>query len=116
MADEQDRAEVLDEDTHDTDFPPEQLMGVDDPTRDDRVGDSVATRDRREEPEVSPADLDVEAEPPVIQPYVSEDDALFDDESELVADATIGAQDPDADSAPAAAEEAALHLEGEPDD
>lgn len=114
MGDEQDRAEALDDETHDTDFPPERSMGVDDPTQDDRVEDSVATRDLREEREVSAEEGAPDpGERSVIQPYVSEEELLLDEEAELVADAAIDERDPDADGAPPAAEEAALHLEEE---
>lgn len=105
MADEQDRAEALDEDTHDTDFPPDSPMGVNDPTQDDRVEDSVESREARR------ATGRDEAERSVVQPYVDEDEALLDDEAELIAEALVDERDPDADGAPASAEEAALHLE-----
>jgi hypothetical protein len=105
MADEQDRAEALDEDTHDTDFPPEEPMGVDDPTQDDRVEDSVESREARRDTE---PDRERRS---VVQPYVDEDEAVLDDEAELIGEAIVDERDADADSAPAAAEEAAVHLE-----
>jgi hypothetical protein len=107
VQDEQDRAEALDDDAHDEAFPPERPLGIEDPTRDDRIEDSLAVRTLREErPEAAEAR-------PVIQPYVDEADAVLDEESELIADATIDERDPEADAMPAPAEEAALHLEAE---
>lgn len=113
MADEQEKAEALDADMHDADFPPDRPQGVDDPTQDDRVEDDVATRELREEPDF--VDRTTSAEDvPLIQPLVGEDEALLDDEKDLVADAEPGERDPEADGSPPAAEEAALHLEQEP--
>lgn len=106
MADEQDQAEALDADVRDADYPPEEPMGVDDPTQDDRVEDSITERARREEPEGPDGD-----DRPVIQPYVDEDEARLDEEDELVAEAMEDAADLESDGAPPPAEEAALHLE-----
>ncbi len=106
MGDEQDQAEALDADQHDADYPPEAPMGVDDPTQDDRVEDSISERAEREEPEGPDG-----GQRPVIQPYVDEDEALLDDEDELVAEAMEDAADLESDGSPPPAEEAALHLE-----
>lgn len=53
------------------------------------------------------------ADEPLIQPRVDEDEARLDDEKDLVAEAEPGERYREADGAPPAAEEAALHLEGE---
>lgn len=112
MPDEQDRAEALDEDVHDADFPPDQPQGVDDPTQDDRVEDDVATRRLREEPDFGERATSA-ADEPLIRPLSSEDEARLDDEKDLVAEADPGERDREADGSPPPAEEAALHVEGE---
>jgi hypothetical protein len=113
MADEQDKAEAVDADVLDDEFPPDDPQGVDDPTQDDRVEDDVVTRDLREEPDFVERE-EAADDRPLIQPYVDERDAILDVEKDLVAEAEPG-RDPEADGAPPAAEEAALHLELEPD-
>jgi hypothetical protein len=113
MADEQDKAEALDEDQHDADFPPDQPQGVDDPTQDDRVEDDVATRALREEPDFIEREESA-ADRPLVQPYVDEGESVLDTEKDLVAEAELGGQDREADGAPPAAEEAALHIEEAP--
>lgn len=125
MADEQDKAEALDDDKHDADFPPDQPQGVDDPTQDDRVEDDVATRALREEPDFGERTTSA-ADEPLIQPLVGEDEARVDDEKDLVAEAepaqhNLAAESPatgrdtESDGAPPAAEEVAMHVEPEPD-
>ena len=110
MADEQDQAEQLDEDKHSPEFPPDEPLGVDDPTRDDRIEDDYETRDARHEP--LPADRDLaEDERPLVQPFVSAEQAAIDDETDLVAEAMIDERGPYSDAAAPAAEEVALHLE-----
>ncbi len=102
-------------------YPPERPLGVEDPTDDDLVTDSVASRARRELPDFDDAtgprtsaiaaaaridDLD-EARPPLR--LVGDGDEgpedLFDDEKDLVARAVVS------DPEDLSAEEAALHLE-----
>jgi hypothetical protein len=104
MADEQDQAEALDDDKVAGTYPPDEPMGVDDPTRDDRVTDDVATRRLREDPDgervanLTLADLDEGAGP--------------DEEKDLVANAVGGEDDPlPNDRVPPAPEEAAVHTE-----
>lgn len=109
MSDPQDIAEALDTDkVGDVDFPPEEPLGVDEDEvtpRGERTDESFAERDARYESET------VAADEPVIQPYQGPDQDLEDTEKDAVAEAEIDARDPDADRAPAQAEEAALHLE-----
>jgi hypothetical protein len=106
MADEQDQAEALDDDKLTGDYPPDNPLGVDDPTRDDRITDSVEDRVRREDPDgdrvanLTLADLDEGARP--------------DDEKDLVATAVGDEDDPLAnDRVPPAPEEAAVHTESQ---
>ena len=109
MADEQDRAEALDADKIDGEYPPDDPLGVDGwgVTGDEQAQrESLAERFGREEP-VQP-----DAERPVIQPYAESEEDLLDDEAQLVADAEIDARDPEADGMPEPAEEAALRLRG----
>lgn len=109
-SDEQDRAEALDPDMIDPelhDIPPDQPLGVDDPTVDDRVTDDIEARRRREMPD------HIRPPRPLVQPWEEEDEALLDDEADLVAEALVDARDPESDPAPPPAEEAALHLEDE---
>src|SRR5690349_19770446 len=106
MADDQDRAEALDDDKLGGDFPPDNPMGVDDPTRDDRVTDSFEDRGLREDADgervanLTLADLDRGAGP--------------DEEKDLVGDAVGDEDDRLAnDRTPAAPEEAAVHTESQ---
>jgi hypothetical protein len=106
MADEQDQAEALDDDKLGGEYPPENPMGVDDPTRDDRVRDSFEDRGLREDPDgervgnLTLADLDQGAGP--------------DEEKDLVADAVDGETDPlPSDRVAPAPEEAAVHTESQ---
>jgi len=107
MSDDQQRvAESLDPDelgddpTGDLEFPPDRAVSVNDPTADDWVSDSVADRVRREEPDTVPG---AEESPRLLAP----NDVERDDEAQSIAEA--GDAEPDL-----AAEEAAVHVEGEP--
>ena len=106
MADEQDQAEALDDDKVAGYYPPDNPLGVDDPTRDDRVVDSLADRTLREDPDgervgnLTLADLDEGARP--------------DDEKDLVANVVGDETDPlPNDRVPPAPEEAAVHTESQ---
>ncbi len=106
MADDQDRAEALDDDKLGGDFPPDDPLGADDPTSDDQVRDSFEDRGLREDPDgervgnLTLADLDRGAGP--------------DEEKDLVADVVGGEADPLAnDQVPPAPEEAAVHTESQ---
>ncbi len=106
MADEQDRAEALDDDKLGGEFPPHDPMGVDDPTRDDQVRDSFEDRGLREDPDgervgnLTLTDLDQGAGP--------------DEEKDLVGDAVGAEDDPLAnDRVPPPPEEAAVHTESQ---
>jgi hypothetical protein len=106
MADDQDRAEALDDDKLGGTYPPDDPMGVDDPTRDDQVRDSFEDRGLREDPDgervanLTLADLDRGAGP--------------DEEKDLVADTVGGEDEPLAnDRVPPAPEEAAVHTESQ---
>ena len=110
MADEQDQAEALDEDElGDGDFPPENPLGVDDPTRDDHVVDTMEQRLHREEPEA-----EVAGEPEVT--LVAPDEGQGPDlEKDAVADEEPAGEAPEDQLAneqvPPPAEEAAIHIE-----
>jgi hypothetical protein len=106
MADEQDQAEALDDDKLGGDYPPENPLGVDDPTRDDRIRDSFEDRGLREDPDgervrnLTLTDLDQGAGP--------------DEEKDLVGDQVGGEDDPLAnDRTPVAPEESAVHTESQ---
>jgi hypothetical protein len=106
MADEQDKAEALDDDKLGGDFPPDNPVGVDDPTQDDKIRDSFEDRGLREDPDgervgnLTLTDLDRGAGP--------------DEEKDLVADTAGDETDPLAnDRVPVAPEEAAVHTESQ---
>jgi len=108
MSDPQDRAEALDADKIDPDYPPEEPLGADEAEvtpRGERTDESFEERDARHQ--VGP-----DGDRPVVRPYHEADEDLLDDEPQAVADAEEGASDPESDPVPAPAEEAALHLEG----
>jgi hypothetical protein len=115
MADEQSRAEVLDDDNIGAEFPPDRPLGVDDRTADNAVVDSVAERADREVPENTDT-----AEPPVMVPIVDESDQYYDGEKDLVAEVEErptgdGSESSSiaSDRVPVPAEEAAIHLTDE---
>ena len=106
MADEQDKAEALDDDTLGGDYPPDNPVGVGDPTQDDKIRDSFEDRGLREDPDgervgnLTLTDLDRGAGP--------------DEEKDLVADTAGDETDPLAsDRVPVAPEEAAVHTESQ---
>ena len=106
MADEQDQAEALDDDKLGGEYPPDNPMGVDDPTNDDRVRDSFQDRGLRMDPDgervgnLTIDDLDRGASP--------------DEEEDLVGDQVREEEDPLANErTPVAPEEAALHTESQ---
>ena len=106
MADEQDRAEALDDDKLGGDYPPDNPTGVDDPTADDRVQDSFEDRGLREDPDgervgnLTLADLDQGAGP--------------DEEKDLVGDAVGAESDPRPNArGPPPPAEAAVHTESQ---
>jgi hypothetical protein len=110
--DEQDAAEQLDDEAFDAaDYPPEQPLGVEEfgvTAVEEEGRESVIERDRRQDHQ---ADLR-EPPPPVanlIEPDMTDAPGLADDTAELVADR---ADEPDLLSA----EEAAMHLVGEPEE
>lgn len=110
MSDPQDRAEALDADKVDADYPPEEPLGVDEDEvtpRGERTDESFEERDARHQ--VAP-----DEERPVVRPYHDAEEDLLDDEAQAVADAEEGARDPESDPVPDPAEEAALHVEGPP--
>jgi hypothetical protein len=105
--DGQDRAEALDDSKVDTEFPPEEPLGVDKPgvtAIEEQADETFAERTDRavvEDPEVTA---------PVVQPYHDAQEDVVDDEAELVAEAEVDGRDPEADGVPEPAEEAALRL------
>jgi len=110
QGDEQDRAERLDADQVDPEFPPDEPAGVDEhgiTPVEEVIPESFQERSAREAPPVE------DAERPVVQPYSESGEDLLDEEGELVADAEIDSRDPEADAMPEAAEEAALRLQRE---
>ncbi|MGV3760028.1 MAG: hypothetical protein ACO1PW_10885 [Actinomycetota bacterium] len=110
MSDPQERAEALDADKIDADYPPEEPLGVDQAEvtpLGERTDESFEERDARHQ--VAPDD-----ERPVVQPYHEADEDILDEEAQAVAEAEEGPQDPESDPVPAPAEEAALHVEGGP--
>lgn len=110
MADEQDRAEALDDDKIDPEFPPDEPLGADSrgvTAAEEALPESLAERVGREQ-----AEEGIDAERPVVRPYAEPEEDLLDEEGQLVADAEIGDADPEADGMPEPAEEAALRLRG----
>ena len=110
MTDAQDRAEALDDDKIDTDFPPDEPQGVDEA---EVTADGEWERETFEE-RTTRLDTGDTADQPVVQPYVDPSQDVLDDEAQAVAEA-----EPDhgneyelvGDDVPDAAEEAALHIE-----
>ncbi len=94
MADDQDRAEVLDDDKVGGEFPPDRPLGAH-RHQDDVIPESFAGRDERTEPEVG----ETPSPEGVTVPMQDDDRVTADDE---VAET------------PEAAEEAALHVEQAP--
>ena len=126
MADAQDRAEVLDDDVLGDEFPPDEPLAVDDygvTGGESRHPEPLDERVRRDEPDVPARDRDAA---PLVQPVVDEDEAVYDGEKDLVADAVIDAdaEAPGsrtvnetalaADRVPPPAEEVAMHLDDDP--
>lgn len=107
MSDPQDRAEALDADKLTDEYPPDEPMGVDEPEvtpHGESTSESFEERDERMEAE---PDADEE----VIQPYSEVSEDVLDVEPQAVAEANPEGRDPATDSAPPAAEEAAMHIE-----
>lgn len=124
MADEQRKAEALDDDHIGEEYPPDEPLGVEDygtTGAEQRIPEPLDERVLRDEPDVLPG------EQPLVVPTVDEDEARLDTEKDLVAEAAVHdvdtPEDPSgetgdrtataADRAPAPAEEAAMHLEPE---
>jgi hypothetical protein len=127
--DEQDGAEALDTDKIDEErddpvgqlsYPPEGLLGADDPTADDRTVDSVASRDERLEPDpiervgddaapgrTAPGDDTTDEAVGRLTDPDAVDDAAFPVDTEAQA---IAGRVPEEDLS---AEEAAVHIEPE---
>jgi len=110
MSDPQDNAEALDADKVDTDYPPDQPLGVDEP--------EVTTDGEWERETFEERSERVEADPgpdrEVIRPFVDPSQDILDDEKQLVAEADPGQGDSFelvGDGVPAPAEEAAMHIE-----
>ena len=99
--------EIGDDPSGDLSYPPDRPLGVNDPTRDDRVEDSVASRSAREEPDFG--EPGYEPDDDALR-LVAPNDVLADDESEAVALGIV----PD-DEADLSAEEAAVHPIADPD-
>jgi hypothetical protein len=107
MSDPQDRAEALDGDKLPDAYPPDEPMGVDEPEvtpLGEATSESFEERDERTERE---PDTDDE----VVQPYSEVSEDVLDAEAQAVAEANPEDRDPASDSAPPAAEEAAMHIE-----
>lgn len=109
-SDPQDRAEATDADKLAAEYPPDEPVGVDEaevtPVG-EATSESFEERDARQE--LGPGD-----QRPVVQPYHEPEEDLLDEEAQAVAEAEVGSRDPDSDSAPPPAEEAAVHVEDEP--
>lgn len=107
MGDEQDRAEQLDADNVVEGYPPDVPTGVEEDgvtPAEETVGESLEERVARE-------DRGTHESAEVIQPLSDEDEAVEDDEAQLVAEAEPSPRDPEADDAPEPAEETAMHVE-----
>lgn|GEM_PF-4942336 len=105
--DAQARAEALDDDKLDAEFPPDEPLGVNErgvTAIEEDAPESFAERSARE------ASPQPDEDRPVVQPYSEAGEDLLDEEAELVADAEIDGRAPEADGMPEPAEEAALHL------
>jgi hypothetical protein len=136
MSDPQDVAEALDDDKVGAEFPPEEPLGVDDygvTEAEQRWDEPLEERVDREEPDplveaLEGRDARDRARPGPedrveVQPFVHEGDAVLDDEKDAVAEAVVGGTGDDptgevtdrtatgSERAPAAAEEAAMHIE-----
>lgn len=96
VAEEIDPDEIGDDPEGNLDFPPDEPVGVDDPTRDDRVTDSIRERADREVPEDEPG-RELEGG----QRLVAPNDVEADDEATAIATAV--------DASDLSAEEAAVH-------
>jgi len=115
-ADSIDKSEALDgDDLEDLSFPPDDPLGVNKfgtTSLEEHAGDSVVQRDRREEPEITPADIDGRDEPVGDAAAV---DGFFDGEDIDTWRAGTREEpfyvDVTDREAPIPAEEAALHLD-----
>lgn len=93
MSDDPNLSELLDDDTLPDEYPPERPLGVEDPgvTADHgAIGDSLAERVAREEPDVLPEPADAGALGHLVEPDLG---MAVDDEADLVAsvvDAELG--------------------------
>ncbi len=108
---------MLDADKLGGQYPPDNPLGVDDPTRDDHVTDDLATRTLREDPEGEAAfrsDPDGERVANLTLTDLDEG-AGPDEEKDLVANAVSGEEDDPLanDRVPVAPEEAAVHTESQ---
>lgn len=115
---EQDQAEDLDEDKlGDVDYPPEQPVGVDDPTQDSKVTDSITEREQREQPEAAPGTaMPAGAQDPEAVVLVEPDEGARPDvEKDVVGDdakpGVPGSNELANDSVPPPAEEDAVHVD-----
>lgn len=115
---EQDQSEDLDEDKlGDVDYPPERPVGVDDPTQDSKVTDSITEREERSQPEAAPGTaMPAGARDPnaivLVEPNEGtgpdvEKDAVGDDAEPGAA----GSNELANDAVPPPAEEDAVHLD-----
>jgi hypothetical protein len=113
MSDEQDRAEALDDDKLDTDYPPEEPQGVDEPevtAEGEWAQESFEERSAR----LAGPDDDDDGDRSAIHPYVDPSQDVLDDEAQAVAEADPAGREEyelAADRVPEPAEEAALHIE-----
>lgn len=115
---EQDQAEDLDEDKlGDVEYPPERPVGVEDPTQDSRVTDSIAEREERERPEATPGSATpAGAQDPEAVVLVEPDEGAGPDvEKDVVGDdakpGVPGSDELANDAVPAPAEEDAVHVD-----
>ena len=106
MSDDQQRTaegldpdEIGDDPTDNLSYPPDEPLGVDDPTQDDRVEDSVASRAEREVPDFGESADPMDEGTRLVAP----NDVLADDEASAVADSI------EVDTDDLTAEEAAIH-------
>jgi hypothetical protein len=111
MADDQDRAEALDDDKLTRDYPPEEPWGVDEA---EVTPEGEWAQESFEERTERHTNDGVDDDRPVVVPYSEANEDLVDDEAQLVADAEEGDHNPESETAPAAAEEAAVHITDQP--
>ncbi|MFP5254501.1 MAG: hypothetical protein ACLGI8_01480 [Acidimicrobiia bacterium] len=107
MSEPQDRAEALDADKIDAEYPPEEPLGVDEDEvtpRGERTDESFEERDARHQVASDEARA-------VVRPYHDGEEDVLDDEAQAVAEAEEGVGDLEGDPVSAPAEEAALHVE-----